>query len=91
MTVVRFAIMDTGEGGERIFYKENFHMVAFYRNQHSSVKANFIRRIQFSLKCGAGRGENVEMHLETERSFMLWACSCTYLWCNEYNLIINPL
>lgn len=35
MAMVCFAIIDTGEGGERIFYKENFHMVAFYRSHHS--------------------------------------------------------
>ena len=79
MAMVCFAIIDTGEGGERIFYKENFHMVAFYRSHHSSLKARFTGRIQFSLKCDAGRDENVEMHLETERSFMPQACSCTYL------------
>lgn len=30
------------------------------------------------------------MQLDSESLFVPQACSCIYLWCNEYNLIINP-
>lgn len=56
--IVCFAGMEKLEGGERISYTGNFHMVAVYRSQHISGKTPRTGRI---LKFGAAEGENVDM------------------------------
>lgn len=89
VSLVCFAGMETLRERERLFYTEKFHMIASYWSWHISLKAHFMGKIESSLKFGAARGENVGMQLETERLFVPKACSCTYLWCDEYNLIIN--